>query len=115
MSEPAKRETAKSTAQRTWSLVRDNGSDADELSVVVWRGGAFVTGKTGGRASGIICCTDEAANAVALSSISMDATETASRTSDSSAALANLLIKMQTKIKIRHENGLGNVCGLCEP
>ena len=90
VSEPARRVTAKSTAQRTWSLVRDNRKDADELSVVV---GTFVTGRMGGRAIGngfSCCCPDEEMNSVTLSSISMDVTETASRTSDSSVAVANL-------------------------
>jgi hypothetical protein len=86
VSEAASRETAKSTAQRTWSLVRDSWTDTDELSVVV---GAIATGRMAGRAIGngfCCCCPDD----VTLSSISMDATETANKTSDNSAAVANL-------------------------
>ena len=85
MSEAARRETAKSTAQRTWSSVRDSWKDTDELSVVV---GAIATGRMAGRAigNGFCCCPDD----VTLSSISMDATETVNRTSDNSAAVANL-------------------------
>lgn len=84
---PAKRETAKSTAQRTCSLV--SGSWADELL----SDGA--TGALIGRIDGTkmeadancCCCA-----ATSLSMISMDRTDgkTASRTSDNSAAVANL-------------------------
>jgi hypothetical protein len=105
VSEPARRETATSTAQRTWSLVRGSWTVVEELAVVV---GASVTGATAGRITGLGCPDEEAKSpAGALSSISMDATEAASRTSDSSAAIANLQVHFQrrTRKQIPNENG----------
>lgn len=84
---PAKRETAKSTAQRTCSLV--SVSWADELLSDDATG--VLTGKKSGtnmEADAKCCCCA----ATSLSRISMDRTaeETARTTSDISAAVANL-------------------------
>lgn len=88
VSEPARRETAKSTAQRTWSLVRGSWTVVEELPVVVV--GASVTGRMAGKAMGFSRPDEVKSPADGLSSISMEAT--ASTTSDSSAAIANLQV-----------------------
>lgn len=97
VSEPARRETAKSTAQRTWSLVRGSWTVVEELPVVVV--GASVTGRMAGKAMGFSRPDEVKSPADGLSSISMEAT--ASTTSDSSAAIANLQVIKNQKSKFK--------------
>lgn len=100
MSEPARRETAKSTAQRTWSLVRGSWTVVEELPVVVV--GASVMGRMAGKAMGFSRPDEVKSPADGLSSISMEAT--ASTTSDSSAAIANLQVIKNQNSKIKIQN-----------